>query len=401
MKIKVLHIITKLELGGAQQNTLYTVEHLNKEQFDVYLATGRGGILDSKAVELATSGKIKLFFISSLIREVNPYKDFIAFVQLLQLISYIKPDVVHTHSSKAGILGRWSAKVYNIFVGIVYSKVRKIKIVHTFHGFAFSKFHNLLVRLFYIMLEFYTAIITDVLIFVSNHNIRTARRYKIGFPKKYVLIRSGIKINEFYNVNNNYELKNKKRKELNITEDVKVITTIGPFKPQKNLSDFIKAVRKVCDMLPEQRLIFLIAGDGEERNKLISLARKLKVYDRIKFLSWYKDIKGLFAITDIFVMTSLWEGLPRAAVESLVSGVPVVAYAVDGLNDIVVNGLNGFLVPPKDVTSLSEKIVMLVKKETLLKEMKKNVLQTIDNTFDIDYMVLQQEKLLKSFFNIV
>lgn len=401
MKIKVLHIITKLELGGAQQNTLYTVEHLNKEQFDVYLATGRGGILDSKAVELATSGKIKLFFISSLIREVNPYKDFIAFVQLLQLISYIKPDVVHTHSSKAGILGRWSAKVYNIFVGIVHPKVRKIKIVHTFHGFAFSKFHNLLVRLFYIMLEFYTAIITDVLIFVSNHNIRTARRYKIGFPKKYVLIRSGIKINEFYNVNNNYELKNKKRKELNITEDVKVITTIGPFKPQKNLSDFIKAVRKVCDMLPEQRLIFLIAGDGEERNKLISLARKLKVYDRIKFLSWYKDIKGLFAITDIFVMTSLWEGLPRAAVESLVSGVPVVAYAVDGLNDIVVNGLNGFLVPPKDVTSLSEKIVMLVKKETLLKEMKKNVLQTIDNTFDIDYMVLQQEKLLKSFFNIV
>lgn len=394
MKIKVLHIITKLELGGAQQNTLYTVENIDKESFEVYLASGKGGLLDAKATELAINKKVKLFFVSDLVREINPIKDFLAFIELLQLISWIKPDVVHTHSSKAGILGRWAAKVFSCFY--FFRKTKKVKIVHTFHGFAFSKFHNLFVRMFYVILEFYTAIITDVLIFVSKHNIKTARKYKLGFPKKYVLIRSGIKIKDFYQISHNYELRTSKRKELGITENTKVITTIGPFKPQKNLADFIKLARKVIDALPEKQLLFLIAGDGEQRNKLVSLSKQLKVYDRIKFLSWWRDIKGLLSVTDIFVMTSLWEGLPRAAVEALVSGVPVVAYAVDGLNDIVIDGVNGFLVPPKDLKLLSEKIIMLLTNEELQVNMKKNAPQTIDNTFDIDYMVLQQEKLLKS-----
>ncbi|MCS7152042.1 MAG: glycosyltransferase [Endomicrobia bacterium] len=392
-RIKVLHIITKLELGGAQQNTLYTVEHLDKQHFDVYLATGKGGILDNKAIELAARGKIKLFFVSDLVREINPFKDFICFIELFLLITSIKPDVVHTHSSKAGILGRWATKFYNIFIGNFYHK--KIKIIHTFHGFAFSKFHNFFVKIFYIVLEFFTGIITDILIFVAKDNIKTARLYKIGFTRKYILIRSGIKIKEYYSVNDNIELKHSKKREFGIADDVRVITTIGAFKPQKNLSDFIHMVRKVCNILSEHKLQFIIVGDGEQRSKLVVLAKKLNVLNKIKFLSWYYDIRGLFAITDIFVMTSLWEGLPRAAVESLVSGVPVIAYAVDGLNDIIISGVNGFLIPPKDLNTMIEKVVLLLKNESLYKEIKKRTTQTIDNTFDIDYMVLQQENLLK------
>jgi glycosyltransferase involved in cell wall biosynthesis len=386
-KVKVVHIITKLELGGAQQNTLYTVEHLDKNLFDVYLLSGRGGILDGFAKSLVKNSGVKVIFISTLVREINIIKDILAFIEIFELLRKIRPDIIHTHSSKAGIVARWSAFVLNLF-----SK-NKIKIIHTFHGFAFSKFHNFFVRIFYITLEFFAGIISDRLIFVSIDNMNTAKKYKIGIDKNYVLIRSGIKIREFERVSFDNEFKKLKMQNFNLTLKEKVITTIGPFKPQKNLVDFIKMVRFVIDELPDENLIFFIAGDGKQKNLLISLAKKLGVYEKIKFLSWYEDIKGLLAVTDIFVMTSLWEGLPRSAVEALVTGVPVVAYAVDGLTDIIKSGINGYLIEPKDVFNLSKKVILLIRNSDLYNQIKKNTTQTIDKSFDIDYMVLQQQNL--------
>ncbi len=387
MKKKVVHIITKLELGGAQQNTLYTVENLNKEKFEVYLLCGKGGILDDKAKEITKAKKVKTFFITHLIREINPINDFLAFIELFIFLQKIKPEVVHTHSSKAGILGRWASFFYKLF-----SLKKNLKIIHTFHGFGFSRFHKLPLRVAFIIIEFFTAIITDWLIFVSNDNIKTARKYKIGYIKKYLLIRSGIKISEFYNISNNKEIKTQKKKELGIQEEI-VITTIGPFKPQKNLKDFIKLADIILKKLPDKKVKFLIAGDGQQREFLQSMCKKLKLENKIKFLSWYKDIKGLFSITDIFVLTSLWEGLPRSAVESLVSGVPVVAYAVDGLNDIVKNDINGYLVEPRNLEKLAEKILLLLTDKEKFVKIKNTTIKTIDKSFDIDYMVLRQENL--------
>lgn len=390
-KLKVIHIITKLELGGAQQNTLYTVENLNKERFDVYLVSGCGGILDEKAKIISKTKNIKLFFIKNLIREINPIKDYLTFIELVILLNRIKPDIVHTHSSKAGILGRWAAFFVNLKLKIQNEKL--IKIIHTFHGFAFSPYHKFFIRWFYIVLEFFTAIISDKLIFVSNDNMDTAKFYKISNPKKYILIRSGIKIKDFYFSSFDKNLKLLKKKELNILEEEKVITTIGPFKLQKNLKDFIKMAKIVSDKLSNIKIKFLIIGDGEQRNFLISLTKKLNMEDKIKFLSWQKNIKEFLSTTDIFVMTSLWEGLPRSAVEALVCGVPVVSYSVDGLKDIIKSGINGFLVKPKDIFSLSEKIIFLLTNKEVYDNIKKNTTQTIDKSFDIDYMVLQQENL--------
>lgn len=385
-KIKVVHIITKLELGGAQKNTLYTVEHLDKEKFDVYLISGCGGILDKDAVRLSEKD-VKVLFSKNLIREINPIKDLLAFFEIFNYLREISPDIVHTHSSKAGILGRWSSFFLNFF------KRGKIKIIHTFHGFAFSKFHSFFIRSLFIILEYLTGKISDVLIFVSKDNMQTASRLKIGNNRKYLLVRSGIKIRDFYNVSENKELRNLKRKELGISEEEKVITTIGPFKPQKNLVDFIRMAKIVSDNLPFYKLKFLIVGDGEQRNLLFTLAKQLEIFDKILFLSWQKDIRGILAATDIFVLTSLWEGLPRSAVEALVSGVPVVAYAVDGLNDIIVSGVNGFIVQPKNLEELCKKIVILLTDNEIFSKIKKSTCNSIDNSFDIDYMVYQQEEI--------
>ncbi|MCS7231991.1 MAG: glycosyltransferase family 4 protein [Elusimicrobiota bacterium] len=391
-KIKVVHIITKLELGGAQRNTLYTVENISKENFDVYLISGCGGILDSEAIKLSRRN-VKVVFLKNLIREINPIKDFLSFLNIYNFLKEINPDIVHTHSSKAGIVGRWAAFFLNFF------KKRKIKIIHTFHGFSFSKFHNFFVRNLYIFLEYLTGKISDILIFVSKENMNTAKNLRIGSYKKYVLIRSGIKIKEFYRVSENDGLKIIKKRELNLPLDYRIITTIGPFKPQKNLVDFIRMVKIVTNSLPTYKLKFLIVGDGEQRQFLIDFSKKLKVSEKIYFLSWHKDIKGIMCITDIFVLTSLWEGLPRSAVEALVSGVPVVSYAVDGLKDIIVSDVNGFIVEPKNVEELSKKIILLLTDNKIFSKIKGLTWQTIDYSFDIDYMVKQQEDLYSRLFS--
>ncbi|MCX7956990.1 MAG: glycosyltransferase [Endomicrobia bacterium] len=385
-KIKVVHIITKLELGGAQRNTIYTVENLDKQKFEVYLLCGEGGILDKEVPRIINQG-VKTYFVKNLVREINPVKDIMCFFELLKILIKINPHIVHTHSSKAGIVGRWSCFILKIF-GIC----SKVKIIHTFHGFAFSNFHNIFSKFLYIFLEYLTAYISDILIFVSYDNIKTARKYKIGKSSKYLLIRSGIKISDFYDISSNLIIKTRKLKELKIKENEKIITTIGAFKPQKNLIDYIR-LTKILTEENFSNLRFLLIGDGEQREFLINYARALAVLDKIIFLSWYKDIRGIMSISDIFVMTSLWEGLPRAAVEALVAGVPVVAYATDGLKDIIKDGVNGYLVKPKDLNALITKVKLLLTDEKLFSKIKNCTSKTIDKSFDIDYMVKQQEEL--------
>jgi glycosyltransferase involved in cell wall biosynthesis len=284
--------------------------------------------------------------------------------------------------------------------------VKKIKIVHTFHVFCFNHFQNLLTKNFYILLEYLVAKISDKLIFVSKSNITTAIKYNIGNFKDYVLIRSGIKISEYKNIQEQQFLKEKILKELSLPLDSRIITTIGPFKPQKNLSDFIELAHIVTNSTElytetKKKLFFLIAGDGDQRRMLEKLVEEYHLNDKIKFLSWYKNIAGLLSITEIFVMTSLWEGLPRSAVEALVSGVPVVAYNTDGLSDIIMSDFNGYLVRIKDVYNLSQYVIELLNNRTKLDRLKHNAKSFIDNSFDIDYMVRQQEDLYSSIINLV
>jgi len=378
-KIKVAHIITKLELGGAQRNTLYTAENLNRDLFSVILISGEGGILDDEARELKN---IKLYFVKELIREINPLSDFFALIKLIKILKKEKPDIVHTHSSKAGILARWAAKFTDVPI-----------IIHTFHGFGFNDYQKPLVKNFFILLEKITAKITDKLICVSNENIKTALKNRIGTQDKYILIRSGIKIFNYRDIK--IDIRQKKL-ELGLKENSKIITTIGPFKPQKNLLDFIE-MAKIVTFSPSHLLTFspyfLIIGDGQQRKELETKIKNLRLNDKVYLLGWRKDIPEILAITDVFVMTSLWEGLPRAVVEAMVSGKPVVAYSVDGIKDIIVDGKNGFLAEPKDIKTLSEKVVKILSDENLAKKIGENARSTIDETFDIDFMVKQQEKL--------
>ncbi|MCL2485757.1 MAG: glycosyltransferase family 4 protein [Endomicrobia bacterium] len=386
--LKVCYIITKLELGGAQKLALYTAEHLDKTKFGNFIITGKGGILDKEASE-----KFRLLQLDSFVREVSPVKDLKALFQIYKILKREKPDVVHTHSSKAGILGRIAAKLAGIKT-----------IIHTIHGYGFNETQKWYVKYVYVYIEKFCNLITDKLIAVSKEDIKKGLRYKLAKEIKFILIRAGIDT-EFYK---NYT------PDVNFRESMIrhcgqrvaqarhcgldpqsqksfIVSTIGPFKPQKNLKDFIKAAGMVADKI--DNVFFLIAGDGEQRPELESLIASLNLKDKVILLGWRKDIADILYASDIFVMTSLWEGLPCTILEAMCCSKPVIANAVDGVQEIIEEGKTGFKVKPYDFPYTAEKIIYLLKNERIMLEMGKSAKESIGKEFDINYAVKQQEDL--------
>ncbi|MEW6558416.1 MAG: glycosyltransferase family 4 protein [Elusimicrobiota bacterium] len=383
-KIKVAHIITLLELGGAQENTLYTCEHLDKNKFDVILICGKGGFLDNK------TQNIKTYFVNELIREICPVYDFIAFVKIYKIIKKEKPDIVHTHSSKAGILARWAAWLNNLILHYTLHITHYTKIIHTFHGFGFHDYQNYFVRKVFIFVERLTSKITDKLIAVSNENISKGLKNKIGIEQKYTVIRSGIKLNN-YQIDIEIE---KKKKEFGITTE-NVVGMVACFKPQKAPLDFVKVARLVCNEKPDTK--FILVGDGVLRNKIEIEIKKLQLEKNFILTGWRQDVNEFMKIFDVFVLTSLWEGLPRTIVEAMASGKPVVATYIDGTKEIVQEGLTGFFVQPHETEKMAERILRLLNNSDLGKKFSEEAKKRVQE-FDIDLMVSQQQSLYLSLY---
>lgn len=374
-RIKVAHIITRLEFGGAQQNTLHTVENLAPERFEVLLLVGRGGALDA-----TPEGKAyRCVRVAGLVRAVRPWADLCALVHLWLLLRRERPDIVHTHSSKAGILGRLAAAWAGVPV-----------VVHTFHGFGFHTEQPFWARAFYVALERWMARLSTVLVAVSQANRAEALSRGIGRPGQYRLIRSGVDLSLYTTL--------ARRREspagLGVLPHEKLIVTIGPFKPQKNLRDFLRAAEIVAARAPEAR--FLIVGDGAGRAALESRIASTGLTGRVVLAGWRRDIPAIMARADMFCMTSLWEGLPRALVEAMAAGLPCVVNAVDGCRDLVQDGVNGFLTPPKHPMATADRLLRLLTDPEMAQRVGARARTSIGDEFSIRTMVRQQETLYAS-----
>ncbi len=375
-KPKVLHLITRLDLGGAQQNTLYTVERLDPSRFERTLACGRGGLLDSEAQALRNSG-VRVIPLRFLAREIHPIRDFLALAELCLLFLKARPDVVHTHSSKAGILGRLAA-------GITGAPV----VIHSYHGFGFHGRQPDFVRKLYVSLERICARLSDALIFVSKANWSQAESLGIGSPGRYVLIRSGVRLADFP-----ARLADRWREKssLGLGRHKPLVVSIANLKPQKNPLDFIEMAARVLKEKPDAEFVFV--GDGPLRPAVEGRILALGIGHRVKLLGWRRDAARILALADVFVLTSLWEGLPRSLVEALKSGVPAVAYSTDGVADILKEGENGYAVAAGDVPLLSQRVLKLLMDDALRAKMAAAAAGSIDPEFDIDGMVRSQEEL--------
>lgn len=377
--VKVVHLITLLEFGGAQGNTIHTVQHLDPDDFETHLWTGHGAYWDKKVKgPLGLSEKVRYF--PFLVRDPNPFFDLMALFQLWRALRKSKTDILHTHSSKAGIIGRlagWVAGVPHI--------------IHTFHGFGFNDEQKPWVRWFYVSLEKLMAPLCDRLIFVSQSNQTLATKLGIGLPEQYELIRSGVPMGQIKK-NGMSVNRGQFRNQQGIPTNAKVVITIGAFKPQKNLFDFLETAKKISDVVPES--FFVLLGDGILRNSLENRVKELDLSSRILMPGWREDATSFLAVSDVFVMTSLWEGLPRALVEAMLLGLPSVCYDTDGARDLL-NREEGTLVPQRDVEALAQKVSFLLNQDRQPNQLSEELKKRITNDFDIDFMVQQQALLYK------
>jgi len=375
---KVVHIITKMELGGAQQNTLFTVSHLNPDKFQSFMVSGRGGELFDEAKAFKNS-----FIVPDLIRAINPVRDTRAFAQIAKVIKKIKllapvsaPIIVHTHSSKAGIIGRWAAKLS----GVPF-------IIHSIHGFGFNDYQPFWVRGFFILLERLTSKITTKFIAVSRANIEKGVRLNIFSQDEVVLIRSGIDISKFQNP---VRAKPATRKSLGLPADVPVVAMVSCLKSQKAPLDYVRACELIRRQVPDAH--FLLIGDGLLRGAVENEIHRIKLQDSFHLLGWRKDIPEILNATDVFALSSLWEGLPRVLPQAMSAGLPIVATRVDGSPEAVRDGHNGFLVSPGDFSGIAEKIISLLKDPVKASEMGMRGRERVEE-FDIHRMVADQENL--------
>jgi glycosyltransferase involved in cell wall biosynthesis len=373
MPVKVAHLVTRLDLGGAQQNTLHTVRHLDRTLFEPLLICGRGGMLDD---ETASDTAFRTVFVDSLHRDIAPFFDLLAFLELTKVLLAEKPAILHTHSSKAGILGRLAAALAGVPV-----------VVHTYHGFGFHDRQPAFVKRLYVSLERLCARFTDALVFVSKANVAYAAEHGIVRPQDAILIRSGVKLSGLPAPVDAAKLK----MSAGVGMHKLLVVSVGNLKPQKNAADFVEVAAKVVASVPEARFVFL--GDGPQRPALEARAFALGLEGKVLFLGWRRDAAQWLAAADVFVMTSLWEGLPRALVEAMKSGLPAACYATDGVTDLIKDGENGCMVEPGDHGALAERVTALLKDEALRRRLGAAAAAAIGPEFDIDGMVREQEGL--------
>lgn len=319
----IARIVTCLELGGAQLSAVHLANHFARKGWKSYLIHGPGGYLESRAGRFDPA--VERICLADLVRPVRPVADLRALVSLTGLLRRLKPDIVHTHSSKAGVLGRLAAS----FAGVA-------RVYHTIHGFSFTSPPRSARERAFAAAERFAARFSRRLIAVTGRDIGKGLSAGIGAADQYLLIRSGIDLRAIRAVSLH-------------PADHPVIGTVSCFKPQKDLFTFLEICARLA--ATDASLRFEVVGDGDLRGPIEVRIRELGLTDRMSLLGWREDVIEVVARWSVFVLTSLWEGLPKAVLEAQALGVPVAATAVDGTCEVVEDGTTGRLFAPGDASA--------------------------------------------------
>jgi len=387
--IRVLHIITRMDRGGSAQNTLLTCQELS-HKYSVVHAHGLSH--ESKMTELerrsvdrqieeAQERGLKDIVIPSLVRRIDPVRDFFAFFSILRVLIREKPTIVHTHTYKAGIIGCWAAKMAGVPV-----------IVHTPHGHVFFGHFSPLVTRLFMMIEKITAFIIDRMVALSEGERKDYIAFSVSKPQQIVTIHSGVDIDRFMKASVNIE---EKKRSLRLNPEGLVVGTVGWLLPIKGPMYLFKAMEIIWQTNPGIQLVYVGKGDLEEDVK--KEAYRIGVSDKVAFLGWRDDIPEIMQILDIFVLPSLNEGMGRVLVEAMAAGRPIVASKVGGIPDLVKDGQNGFLVKPGDVIGLSSAIKKLLDDKKMREEMGRKG-RAMAGDYSVEKMIEKIDALYTSLY---
>lgn len=380
-KLKICHIITRMIVGGAQENTLLSVIGLQKKGHDVVLVTGpspgpEGELL--KKSPLTSKYNIKVVEIPYLAREVNPIKDVLAYFALKSFIKKNRFDVVHTHSSKAGIIGRAAAFA-----------AKTPFIVHTVHGQAFHQYGGKYANFIYKALERWAAKKCHKIFAVAQAMIEQCVNNKIADRSMYKVVYSGMEIETFTTGGTDKAL----RKSLGIPENFQVVGTVARLFPLKGYEYFIPTAIQLAKLYPNIR--FLIVGDGILKEQIEKQISEQGFISNFIFVGLIPpdEVPKYIGLMDILVHLSLREGLPRSVVQALAASKPAIAFNLDGTPEVLKNDITGYCIEPGNDAEVFNSIKKLLDNPELAKKMGETGREFVKIKFDWHTMtdILEQE----------
>ncbi len=391
--MKIVHIITRLILGGAQENTLITCKLLAQRGHEVTLITGPAIGPEGELFNQTKNEKYDVIVVPKLIRAICPLYDAISYFQIKRLLKQLKPDIVHTHSAKAGILGRFAA------YGLKGKWSENVPaIVHTIHGLAFHPYQSRLLNKFYIAVEKTASKRTDFFISVADAMTEQALAAGIGEREKYVTAYSAVEEDDFLKSIPEEERKSFRLK-YGIGEDEIVLVTIARLFMLKGHKYIIESAKRLSKQF--DKAVWLFVGDGNLAGHFKEQVKHLGLADKIKFTGLLPPSQIPLAIqsSDILVHCSLREGLARTLPQAMLCGKPVISFDVDGAKEVV-NENTGRLIQPKNIEQLINACVELIEDKDLRDKLSKAGREFVKDKFAPETMVdtieAVYEKLLNS-----
>jgi glycosyltransferase involved in cell wall biosynthesis len=343
-KVRVLRLFSRLNIGGPAIHVILATAGLDPNRYESLLVVGREGEREGSFLDLARARGVAPRVISSFGREIRPLRDLATFFRLLALMWRERPDVVHTHTAKAGALGRVAAWLSRVPV-----------VVHTFHGSVFEGYFGRRASRWVVATERLLARGTDAVIAVSPTVARDLAARAVAPEKKIHVIRLGLELEPFGELE---RYRGQLRAELGLPRSTRLIGSVGRLVPIKDIPTLLRAVPILSGLIPD--VLLLLVGDGPDRFNLEQDARQLGIESHVRFLGFRHDLARIYADLDVAVNCSVNEGTPVALIEAMASGVPVVGTRVGGTPDLLEDGRLGRLVAPRDPRALAESLASVL-----------------------------------------
>lgn len=386
-KIKILRIINRFNIGGPTYNATFLTKYLS-EDFETMLIGGLPEEGESDSLHILQEYGLDPILLEEMKRTPSFQGDRKAYKRLKEIIREFKPDIVHTHASKAGALGRKAAHELNVPV-----------IIHTFHGHVFHSYFGKFKTRIYKLIERRLAKKSTGIVAISNlQKEELSKEHNICAGKKITVIPLGFDLNKFHE--NLEEKRQITRAEYSIMEDEVAICIIGRLAPIKNHTLFLESIELVSKQTDKKIAVFIV-GDGAERISIELKIENMQLGSNVRFVltSWIKNIDYFNAGMDILCLTSNNEGTPVSLIEAQAANIPVISTDVGGVRDVVKDGVTGFIVPKNSKEKFSEKLLLLLENDDKRKVMSQNGWNFVKNKFHyttlVDNMELYYKKLLK------
>jgi glycosyltransferase involved in cell wall biosynthesis len=350
--IRVLRVITRLNIGGPSIQAIGLTARLNDRGYDTCLVHGSLGDGEGD-MRYLLGASTRVQQLKALRRRLDPLHDVLALERLVALMRDWRPHILHTHMAKAGTIGRLAASIYNATSG----RGRRTRVVHTYHGHVLEGYFQRSTSRLFIGIERSLARVTDRIVAISPRIRRELLEdYHIGRPDQYRVVPLGFDLSPLIAIDD--DVRREARRALGLTGDVHVVTTVGRLTAIKHHALFVETAALVAARDPSA--VFLLAGDGELRPELEALVRDRGLESRVRFLGWRRDLANIYGASDVFLLTSRNEGTPVALIESLAAGVPGVSTEVGGVRDVVDTDAIGLLAPFGDPRALADHVATLL-----------------------------------------